>query len=103
MRFVDIPFSVTERAKNSLSEWITNSGMKEPVSGIVWVEDPDLEKEGWLVGLYERDKITDEFPGYFLRVSEIELFLPQGKYASDMLSGKVLDLVKGRYSVIEKK
>lgn len=96
-----IDLKISDSAKRSLKEWMKASGMAFPVPGIVWAEFPDAGMHAdWVVGLYEREKISAESPGFFLSDGDLDLFVPQESFATDRLKGAMLDLVNGQYTIL---
>lgn len=103
MEVANIKFRLTSRSKIALQQWMRSSSVKNPVPGLTWSQNPESRAYDWVVGLHERDKIPDNFPGHWIERGGLAFFVPQGDYAIGMLKGKVLDRINERYVIMEDK
>lgn len=97
-RKITIRFCVTDDAKEALREFMRSSGFEDPVPGILWGELKEQERTDFVFGLYERETLVSEFPGYFIEGSGVEFVVPQD-FLVENLHGKTLDYINGRYVI----
>ncbi|NIV75599.1 MAG: hypothetical protein GWN37_12385 [Gammaproteobacteria bacterium] len=100
-QYMTLDLQITQRAKTALMEWMNASGIETPIPGILWAKISAAGQEDWVVGLYDKTELSDNFPGYIGQVNGIELLIPQGNFSYGKLEGKLLDIVDGHYAIVE--
>jgi len=91
-----INVAVGKAARNMLSKWIEQSGLRNPIAGLIWGRCEELDEvNSYSFGLYERGELPVDDPIRIIEADGIELVVVQG-WVCDELEGKTLDVVNGK-------
>jgi hypothetical protein len=96
-----VDFCITARAKLALERSLSQITSYPAVPGLTWGTRSDLPSgERWLIGYYDRRTVeTDEFPGFIISTSGLQLVLPQA-HLLPRLEKTQLDWADGLFNVI---
>lgn len=109
---MDIQLQITNEAINRLKEDMKLINDFEPIASIVWKDEGSSYRtiengewterrplpSGWGIGFYSTDNIEND---EIQIIQGIKFYFGQDE-VSEKLNGKILDLIEGKYEIIDK-